>query len=76
MARSAEPDLEFHPPRRHPDRTSLILRVEPVETAVGEWKYRASYPELGDVSATAPTVLDAILEAEAKLTSGTEESPA
>jgi hypothetical protein len=75
MARGTEPDLELHPPRPHPDRTNLILRVEPLETAAGEWTYQASYPELGNVSATAPRVLDAILEVEAKLSRFAEESP-
>ena len=76
MARGTEPDLELYHRRPHPDRTNLILRVEPMQTAAGEWKYRASYPELGDVSATAPKVLDAILEVEAKLSRYIDEGPA
>lgn len=76
MARGTEPDLKLHPRCPHPAPANLILRVEPLESLAGEWTYRASYPELADVSATAPSVLDAILAVEAKLSRLTEESPA
>jgi len=48
-------------------RNRLILRVESERTDATEWCYRASYPELQDFSVTAPDVLEAILDLEAKL---------
>jgi hypothetical protein len=49
------------------DRKRYILRVESIQTETGEWKYRASYPELPAVSAVAARVLDAILDVEQNL---------
>lgn len=59
--------LESDAYRSRAGRENLILRVEPVETPTGDWGYRASYPELREVSATAPKVLEAILDLEAEL---------
>lgn len=49
------------------DPSKLILRVEAICSASGEWLYRASFPEVPDAGATAPHVLDAILAAELRL---------
>jgi hypothetical protein len=76
MVRGTEPDLDRCERRPHPTPANLILRVEPMETGAGEWRYRASYPELRNVWATAPKVLDAILEAEAKLSRYLDEGQA
>jgi hypothetical protein len=78
MARVTDPDLDLDLYERQPhsSRDTLILRVEPVRSAAGDWGYRASYPELRGVSATAPKVLDAILAAEAKLSRYLDEDSA
>ena len=76
MVRGADSDSDRYEWRPNRSRHKLILRVETVRTASGDWNYRASYPELPNVSATSPKVLDAIIDLEAHLSRYLDEDSA
>ena len=76
MVRGADSDSDRYEWRQNRSWHKLILRVETVRTASGDWNYRASYPELPHVSATSPKVLDAIIDLEAYVSRYLDEDSA